>query len=91
MNSRGEMNAFGKLSERPKSVRVFRHLFHADPDMVTDEIDMFPRIQRGQICTPKHAEKWASIRDACLYPNFPGIKTLSTKYPGNTPGRRWSA
>ena len=48
MNSRGEMNGLGELPERPKSVRVFRHLFRADPDIVTSEIDMFPA-KRGQM------------------------------------------
>ena len=42
MNSRGETNGLGGRSEWPKSVRVFRHLFHADPDIVAGEIDMFP-------------------------------------------------
>ena len=48
VNSRGEANGLGELSERPESVRVFRHLFQADPDIVTGEIDMFPA-KRGQM------------------------------------------
>ena len=42
MNSRGETNKARRLSEQPKSVRVFRHMFHADPDIVAGEVDMFP-------------------------------------------------
>jgi hypothetical protein len=48
VNSRGETNGLGELPERPKSVRVFRHLFHAGPDIVTGEIDVFPA-RRGQM------------------------------------------
>ena len=48
MNLRGETDGLQGQPERPKSVRVFRHLFPADPDIVTGEIDMLPA-KRGQM------------------------------------------
>ena len=47
-NSRGEANGLGEFPERPKSVRVFRHLFRTDPDIIAGEIDMLPA-KRGQM------------------------------------------
>ena len=48
MNSRGKTDGLRGRPERPKSVRVFRYLFRAGPDIVSSEIDMFPA-KRGQM------------------------------------------
>jgi hypothetical protein len=55
MNSRREGGRFGEHAERPESVGVFRHLLCRAPDIVADEIDVFPA-KRGQMVATFESE-----------------------------------